>query len=108
MTLTSSKACMTTYNVLESMRKVGVNKISFSSSSAIYGEAEEMPTPETYGPVMPISLYGASKLGSETVITRTHDTFEDFNTLDTQFANIVGLRDSWCYFRLHPQIEERR
>ena len=45
-----------TYNVLEAMRQTGVSRISFSSSSAINGEADQMPTPETYGPVMPISL----------------------------------------------------
>ena len=82
---------LATYNVLESMRKVGVNKISFSSSSAIYGEAEEMPTPETYGPVMPISLYGASKLGSEALITAWAGTF-GANAWIHRFANIVGPR----------------
>ena len=37
-----------TYNVLEAMRHNDVKRISFSSSSAIYGEASVMPTPETY------------------------------------------------------------
>ncbi len=64
-----------TYNVLEAMRNSGVKRISFSSSSAIYGEANVMPTPETYGPVKPISLYGASKLASEALITAWCGTF---------------------------------
>ena len=38
---------LATYNVLEGMRKSGVSKISFSSSSAVYGEANEMPTTES-------------------------------------------------------------
>ena len=42
-----------TYNILEAMRLNDVKKISFSSSSAIYGEAKIMPTPETYGPILP-------------------------------------------------------
>ena len=58
-----------TYNVLEAMRLNEVGRISFASSSAVYGEASVMPTPESYGPVMPISLYGASKLASEALIT---------------------------------------
>ena len=60
---------LATYNVLEAMRMAGVSNISFSSSSAVYGEAEEMPTSERYGPTLPISLYGASKLASEGLIT---------------------------------------
>ena len=82
---------LATYNVLESMRSEGVTKISFSSSSAIYGEANQMPTPETYGPVMPISLYGASKLGSEALITAWAGTF-GANAWIHRFANIVGPR----------------
>ena len=54
-----------TYNVLEAMRTGGVSKIAFASSSVVYGESKQMPTPENYGPLFPISLYGASKLGSE-------------------------------------------
>tara|TARA_B100000575_G_scaffold175925_1_gene141055 strand:- start:3442 stop:4383 length:942 start_codon:yes stop_codon:yes gene_type:complete len=82
---------LATYNVLESMREEGVSRISFSSSSAIYGEANQMPTPETYGPVMPISLYGASKLGSEALITAWAGTF-GADAWIHRFANIVGPR----------------
>ena len=82
---------LATYNVLEAMRMEGVSRISFSSSSAIYGEAEQMPTPEAYGPVMPISLYGASKLGSEALITAWAGTFGAEAWIH-RFANIVGPR----------------
>ncbi|DAC24285.1 MAG TPA: NAD-dependent epimerase/dehydratase family protein, partial [Candidatus Thalassarchaeaceae archaeon] len=58
-----------TYNVLEAMRLEGTKRIAFASSSVVYGEAEIMPTPEVYGPLFPISLYGASKLASEALIT---------------------------------------
>ena len=60
-----NQGTVATYNVLEAMRVAGVQKIAFASSSVVYGEATEMPTPEDYGPLFPISLYGASKLGSE-------------------------------------------
>ncbi|MEC8926922.1 MAG: SDR family NAD(P)-dependent oxidoreductase, partial [Candidatus Thermoplasmatota archaeon] len=42
-----------TYNVLEAMRCADVKNIAFSSSSVVYGEADEMPTPESYGPLFP-------------------------------------------------------
>ena len=80
-----------TYNVLEAMRIKGVKKIAFSSSSVVYGEADVMPTPEDYGPLFPISLYGASKLGSEALITSWVGTFE-LQAWIFRFANIVGAR----------------
>ncbi len=80
-----------TYNVLEAMRVNGVGKISFASSSAVYGEAEIMPTPEEYGPMIPISLYGASKLASEALITAWAGTFGAKGYIH-RFANIVGPR----------------
>ena len=82
---------MATYNVLEAMRNAGVSTISFASSSAIYGEASEMPTSESYGPTMPISLYGASKLASEALITAWAGTFGAQGFIH-RFANIVGPR----------------
>ncbi|MFL2954172.1 MAG: NAD-dependent epimerase/dehydratase family protein [Candidatus Thalassarchaeaceae archaeon] len=80
-----------TYNVLESMRKNEVKRISFSSSSAVYGEVETMPTPESYGPTLPISLYGASKLASESLISAWAGTFGATAWIH-RFANIVGPR----------------
>ncbi len=80
-----------TYNVLEAMRLEDVGQISFSSSSAVYGEADVMPTPETYGPIKPISLYGASKLASEALITAWCGTFGAKSWIH-RFANIVGPR----------------
>jgi len=82
---------MATYNILESMRINGVKNISFASSSAIYGEANEMPTPETYGPNIPISLYGASKIASESLITAWIGSFGGKAWIH-RFANIVGPR----------------
>ena len=80
-----------TYNILEAMRKNNVKNISFASSSAIYGEAEEMPTTEEYGPLLPISLYGASKIASEVLITAWIGTFGGKAWIH-RFANIVGPR----------------
>jgi UDP-glucose 4-epimerase len=80
-----------TYNVLESMRVNGIKKIAFASTSTIYGESKVMPTPEEYGPLMPISLYGASKLACEALCTAFSHTF-DMKCFIFRFANIVGGR----------------
>ncbi|MDW7732231.1 MAG: NAD-dependent epimerase/dehydratase family protein [Methanolobus sp.] len=80
-----------TYNLLEAMRKSGVKDIAFTSTSTVYGEATVIPTPEDYGPLVPISLYGASKLACEALITSYSHTF-DMRSWIFRFANIIGDR----------------
>jgi UDP-glucose 4-epimerase len=82
---------LVTYNVLEAMRLNGITKIVFSSSGTIYGETPVIPLPEDYGPVLPISLYGAGKVASEALITAFCHTF-DMQCWIYRFANIVGNR----------------
>lgn len=78
-----------TYNTLEAMRVAGVNKLIFASTSAIYGEATAKPTPESYGPLKPISFYGASKLACEAMASAfSHNC--GIRTWIYRFANIVG------------------
>ena len=83
------KNTIATYKVLEAMRKKGVKKIAFSSSSVVYGKAERMPTPEGYGPLKPTSLYGASKLACEGLICAYSSMFS-MQSWIFRFANIVG------------------
>lgn len=78
-----------TYNVLEAARINNVGKIVFTSSSAIYGEPSLFPTPENYGPLIPISLYGASKLADEALITSFSNLF-DIKAWIFRLANVVG------------------
>ncbi|HIH94529.1 TPA: SDR family NAD(P)-dependent oxidoreductase [Methanosarcina acetivorans] len=84
---------LATYNLLEAMRKGNAKKIAFTSTSTVYGEASVMPTPEDYGPLIPISLYGASKLACEALITSYSHTF-DMQAWIFRFANIVGPRST--------------
>jgi len=85
------QGAITTYNVLEAMRLNDIKKIVFSSSSVVYGETPEISLPETYGPTLPISLYGAGKLASEGLIAAFCGTF-DFQAWIYRFANVVGIR----------------
>jgi len=82
-----------TYNVLESMRINNVKNIVFPSSCTVYGETKVTPIPENYGPMTPVSLYGASKLASEGLITAYCSMF-DMNACVFRFANIVGSRST--------------
>ncbi|MCD6226339.1 MAG: NAD-dependent epimerase/dehydratase family protein, partial [Candidatus Aenigmarchaeota archaeon] len=81
-----------TYNVLEAMRKNNIKKIVFTSSSTVYGSAP-MPTPEDYGPLRPESLYGASKLACEALISSYCYTF-GMQSWIFRFANIIGERST--------------
>ena len=80
---------LVTYNLLESMRRAGTRKIVFSSSGAIYGEPDVHPTPEDFGPLFPISLYAASKIACETLITAFVHNY-DMQCWMYRFGNIIG------------------
>ncbi|MDP2767259.1 MAG: NAD-dependent epimerase/dehydratase family protein [Candidatus Methanoperedens sp.] len=82
-----------TYNVLEAMRMNKQQNIVFTSTSTVYGEAAVIPTPENYGPLIPISLYGASKLACEALITSYCGSF-DMRSWIFRFVNIVGERST--------------
>lgn len=86
-----NQGIVATYNVLEALRLNGVGKIVFSSSSVVYGEPDLVPTPENYGPLKPISIYGAAKLASEGLITSYSHTF-GIQCWLFRFANIIGKR----------------
>jgi UDP-glucose 4-epimerase len=85
-----------TYNLLEAIRKSRPDdppSLSFTSTSTVYGNAEVLPTPEDYGPLKPISQYGASKLAAEALISAFSDNF-GIKASVFRFANVVGSRST--------------
>ena len=84
---------LATYNVLEAARRTDVKDIVFSSTSTIYGRARVLPTPEDYGPCLPISLYGASKLACEGLISAYSELYGISGWI-FRFANIIGRRST--------------
>ena len=83
---------LATYVLLEVMRKNGVKRIIFTSTSTVYGEAEIIPTPEDH-PTIPISIYGASKVACESLIASYCHTF-DMKSWIYRFANVIGRRSN--------------
>ena len=80
-----------TYSLLEKIRKSNVKKIVFASSSVVYGEAELIPTPENYGPLIPISSYGGSKLACEGLISAYCNNY-GIQGIILRLANVIGSR----------------
>ena len=95
-----------TNNLLEAVKKSGSAKsFVFTSSSTVYGEASQIPTPENYAPLEPISVYGASKMASEALIMAYAHTY-GFNTVIYRLANIIGPRSK--HGVIHDFIEKLR
>jgi len=84
-----NQGVLATFSVLEAMRRNDVKRLIFSSSSVVYGEPIVVPTPEDYGPLLPISFYGASKLACEGLITAYGHNF-GIQSWMYRFGNIVG------------------
>ena len=82
---------LVTYNVLEAMRQNGVKRIVFASSGTVYGDLGDIPASEDYGPLLPISLYGAGKLACEGLISGFCGTF-GMQSWIFRFSNVVGKR----------------
>jgi len=80
-----------TSNILEAMREKGVRQIAFSSTGSIYGEAKVIPTPENAPFPIQTSLYGASKLACEGLISAYAEGY-DFRALIFRFVSILGER----------------
>ncbi len=80
-----------TRNVLEAMKQLGIDKILFSSSACVYGDAPQIPLAETFGPLLPINLYGAGKLACEGLINAYCHLF-DIRAWLFRFGNVVGTR----------------
>ena len=82
-----------TFLLLENARKSNIKTIVFASSSTVYGQATIIPTPESYGPLQPVSHYGASKLACEAIISSYCHTY-GFKSVLFRYANIVGSRSA--------------
>lgn len=81
---------MTTKNVLDAVRTQGIPRFFFASSSAVYGYRSEPLREDDVG-VRPISLYGAMKLASESIVS-AYSSLYGFDALVFRFPNVVGPR----------------
>jgi UDP-glucose 4-epimerase len=79
----------TTWNILELLRIKNIKEFIFASTSAIFGEVGDDIIDESYGPILPISHYGAGKLASEAFISSFSYNYE-IQSLIVRFPNVIG------------------
>ncbi len=84
---------MLTNYVLEAMRTTGASRILYASGSGVYGDLGELEVSEDFGPQIPISTYGASKLAGEALISAYVHMF-NMSGLAFRFGNVVGPRQT--------------
>ena len=82
---------LTTRCLLEGMRKAGVKKLFFASTSAVYGEMPDIELTEITGGIKPVSYYGGAKLASEALIS-SYVSMCDMNVVIFRFPNVIGPR----------------
>ena len=80
-----------TFEVLEAMRESGVTRIVFASSAAALGEPDVFPTPEHCAIPAQTSLYGASKMACEGLISAYCEGF-GFEGVAFRFVSLMGPR----------------
>jgi UDP-glucose 4-epimerase len=77
--------------LLEAMRAVGVHRMVYSSSAAVYGEPERVPIPED-APCRPLQVYGATKLAFEEILSAYAGSF-GFDAVCLRYFNAYGPGD---------------
>jgi len=82
-----------TQQVVEAMRRAGVPRLLYASGSGVYGDLADYEAEEDYGPLVPVSTYGASKLAGEAVIASYCAMF-GLTACAFRFGNVVGPRQT--------------
>ena len=80
-----------TFNLLDTMRLRGVKQIFYTSGSGVYGDVGDTFTDENFSPLLPISMYGATKLAAEGMISAFVNLY-DMQAWILRPANIIGPR----------------
>jgi UDP-glucose 4-epimerase len=92
-TIDFDQGTLLTQNVLEAMRLSGATRILYASGSGVYGDLGETEIDEDWGPLVPISTYGASKLAGEGLISAYCAMF-GLSGCAFRFGNVVGPRQT--------------
>lgn len=89
-TIDYGRTLKTSFCVIEACKLLGIREVAFSSTSAVYGEHDQVIEEQT-GPLLPISTYGATKLASEALLSAAAEVSLD-KVWISRFPNVVGSR----------------
>ena len=92
-TIDFEQGTVLTQNVVEAMRVTETPRILYASGSGIYGDLGETAIDEDWGPLLPISTYGSSKLAGETLLSAYCAMF-GLTGRSFRFGNVVGPRQT--------------
>jgi UDP-glucose 4-epimerase len=81
------------HNVLEAARISSARRITYASGSGVYGDHGDQEVDERFGPLVPVSTYGASKLACEAMLAAYAHMF-GIHAAVFRFANVVGARQT--------------
>ncbi len=90
-TLDFEHSLVATFSVLSVMRRHGLRRIVYTSGSGVYGDRGHEASSETQGPLLPVSMYGATKMGAEGLVSAFCHLF-DIQAWILRPANIIGPR----------------
>lgn len=82
-----------TQQIVEAMRRTDTPNLLYASGSGVYGDLNDYEAEEDYGPLVPVSTYGASKLAGEALIASYCAMF-DLRARAFRFGNVVGARQT--------------
>ncbi|MBU1006290.1 MAG: SDR family oxidoreductase [Candidatus Omnitrophica bacterium] len=81
-----------TLNILAAAKEAGVSRVTFASSSSIYGETDKLPEKEDFLPLL-ISPYALTKLAGE-YYCRIFSEIYGLETASLRYFNVFGPRQS--------------
>jgi UDP-glucose 4-epimerase len=82
-----------TQQIVEAMRRTRTPRLLYASGSGVYGDLKDLEAQEDFGPLAPISTYGASKLAGEALILSYCAMF-GMSARAFRFGNVVGARQT--------------
>ena len=92
-TLDFEHSIVATFSMLRAMKHHGIKKLVYTSGSGVYGDRGLAFLPETHGPLEPVSMYGASKLSAEGLVSAFAHLY-DMRAWILRPANIIGPRST--------------
>jgi UDP-glucose 4-epimerase len=90
-TLDFEQTTVGTFSVLRAMQAHGIKQLVYTSGSGVYGDRGSAYSAESYGPLLPVSMYGATKLSAEALISAFAHLY-DWRAFIVRPANIIGPR----------------